>query len=68
MNDDLRYLHKWCNEEQTAPIDRVALAKMLALVTEMGEALEFRNNSNEPDAVDAAFAAIAKYKEMTNGD
>jgi hypothetical protein len=41
MNDDLRYLHKWLNEEQTAPIDRVALAKMLAFVTELEEGAKF---------------------------
>ena len=60
MNDDLRYLHKWLNEEQTAPIDRVALAKMLALVTEMGEALE--------EVVGTTYSvdeALAKYREMT---
>ena len=29
FEDDVRYIHKWLNEEQTAPIDRVALAKVL---------------------------------------
>ena len=72
MNDDLRYLHKWLNEEQTAPLDRLALARVLALVTEMGEALEFAADStigqegdDEYDCDCAICHALDKYKEMT---
>ncbi len=32
MADDIRYLRKWLNEENTAPIDRRALACVLAYV------------------------------------
>jgi len=77
MNDDLRYLHKWLNEEQTAPIDRVALAKMLALVTEMGNSLQILDdNYEEMEGADGLVAvvplslanlcseALAKYREF----
>ena len=29
MDDDIRYLRKWLNEENTSPVDRVALATVL---------------------------------------
>lgn len=32
MNNDIRNLQKWLNEEQEAPIDRKALARVLAMV------------------------------------
>jgi hypothetical protein len=31
MNNDIRNLSKWLNEEQEAPIDRQALARVLAM-------------------------------------
>lgn len=31
MNIDIRNLQKWLNEEQEAPIDRQALARVLAM-------------------------------------
>lgn len=31
MSTDIRNLSKWLNEEQTAPIDRQALARVLAM-------------------------------------
>lgn len=35
--DELRYLRKWLNEENTAPIDRVALAKVLTYLIRITE-------------------------------
>jgi hypothetical protein len=80
MNDDLRYLHKWLNEEQTAPIDRVALARMLALMEDLGNSLRLLEAFAEIlEGVDGADglvvviplsianlcgAALAKYREF----
>lgn len=33
-SEDIRYLRKWLNEESTAPIDRQALARVLAAIWE----------------------------------
>ena len=40
MSDNLRYLHKWLNEEQDAPIDRVALAEALAEIDHYRSVME----------------------------
>lgn len=34
MNTDIHNLSKWLNEEQTAPIDRQALARVLAMAVQ----------------------------------
>jgi hypothetical protein len=77
MNDDLRYLHKWLNEEQTAPIDRVALARMLVLMEDLGNSLRlfeaFAETMEGEDGYVAVIplsianlcgAALAKYREF----
>ncbi len=38
LDDAVRYLHKWLNEESTASIDRVMLAKVLAAIQKGGVA------------------------------
>ena len=39
IEDHVRYLRKWCNEECTAPIDRVALACALSYIRELEKEL-----------------------------
>lgn len=39
LEDHIRYLRKWCNEECTAPLDRVALAHALNYIRELEKEL-----------------------------
>lgn len=39
LEDHIRYLRKWCNEECTAPLDRVALAQALNYIRELEKEL-----------------------------
>ena len=49
MNNDIRNLTKWLNEGQEAPIDRQALARVLAMAEQPAPATELREQ--EPVAV-----------------
>ncbi len=66
MNGDLRYLHKWLNEETTAPIDRIALARVLDLVREQHKVLECLSGKTAPVLTQQMRLNVMDwYKEMT---
>lgn len=44
IDDDLRTLSKWLNEEQLCPIDRSALARILAYVQDLGTYVDWQED------------------------
>lgn len=50
MTEDIRTLSKWLNEESTAPIDRQALARVLA-IAQQEPADEREERPNLPDGM-----------------
>ena len=44
MNNDIRNLSKWLNEEQETPIDRQALARVLAMAEQPAQGCDYCNH------------------------
>lgn len=71
IDDDIRYLRKWLNEENTSPVDRVALATVLHEVVDLRDRMGgseglHRINAHKikflKDQLAAAQAEVAHWK------
>ncbi len=65
--DDVRYLHKWCNEETAAPIDRAALARVLHQLAAWATVVEEREGWKEPTPQEAKGGELTQHAQSSQG-
>ncbi len=61
MNNDIRNLTKWLNEGQEAPIDRQALARVLAMAQQPAPATELREQEPKKDLMYSTVAMQERH-------